>query len=54
LAHVIFEQMNDGVTNNLAALCLILLILAGGGGGMVALLARLKPRLGIDRSERAA
>src|SRR5262249_16907183 len=54
LAHVIFEQMHYGITDNLAALCLILLLLAGGGGGMVALLAPLKPRLGIHRSDPAA
>ncbi len=39
LAHVIFEQMHYGVTNNLAALCLILLLMAGIGGALVALLA---------------
>jgi len=54
LAHVIFEQMHYGVTNNLAALCLILLLTAGGGGGTLVLLGRLKPRLGMSRSEPSA
>jgi iron(III) transport system permease protein len=32
LAHVIFEQMHNGVSNDLAALCLILLAFVVGGG----------------------